>query len=109
FQRGTAVGSGLLVSLKTVFPDLAFDLNRQDPRPRANAESGQRRPPRELPGRDLAAPDAAVQPAPAVAAGSYSSAVIILLTDGQTTTGPDPIASARMAAERGVRVFTVGV
>jgi Ca-activated chloride channel family protein len=35
--------------------------------------------------------------------------VIILLTDGQTTTGPDPIESAKMAAERGVRVFTVGI
>jgi Ca-activated chloride channel family protein len=44
-----------------------------------------------------------------VAPGSYSSAVIILLTDGQTTTGPDPIESAKMAAERGVRVFTVGI
>ena len=41
--------------------------------------------------------------------GSYTSAAIILLTDGQTTTGPDPIESARMAAERGVRVFTVGI
>ena len=35
--------------------------------------------------------------------------MIILLTDGQRTTGPDPIEAARMAAERGVRVFTVGV
>src|SRR5213075_429448 len=41
--------------------------------------------------------------------GSYKSAVIILLTDGQTTTGPDPVDAARLAAERGVRVFTVGV
>ncbi|MBA3508205.1 MAG: VWA domain-containing protein, partial [Betaproteobacteria bacterium] len=31
------------------------------------------------------------------------------LTDGQTTTGPDPIEAARMAAERGVRVYTVGI
>ena len=41
--------------------------------------------------------------------GSYSSAVIILLTDGQATTGVDPIEAARMAADRGVRVFTVGI
>jgi Ca-activated chloride channel family protein len=41
--------------------------------------------------------------------GSYTSAAIILLTDGQTTTGPDPVEAARLAAERGVRVFTVGV
>jgi Ca-activated chloride channel family protein len=41
--------------------------------------------------------------------GSYTGAAIILLTDGQTTTGPDPIESARIASERGVRVFTVGI
>ena len=41
--------------------------------------------------------------------GSYTSAAIILLTDGQTTTGPDPIESARMAADRGIRVYTVGI
>ena len=35
--------------------------------------------------------------------------MIILLSDGQTTTGPDPIESARMAADRGVRVYTVGI
>jgi Ca-activated chloride channel family protein len=31
-----------------------------------------------------------------------------LLTDGQRTTGPDSLEAARMAADRGVRVFTVG-
>ena len=41
--------------------------------------------------------------------GSYNSAAIILLTDGQRTTGPDPIDAAKMAADRGVRVFTVGI
>jgi Ca-activated chloride channel family protein len=41
--------------------------------------------------------------------GSYSSALIILLTDGQRTTGPDSVAAARLAADRGVRVYTVGV
>ena len=35
--------------------------------------------------------------------------MIILLSDGQTTTGPDPIESARIAADRGVRVYTVGI
>ena len=37
------------------------------------------------------------------------SAVIILLTDGQRTTGPDSVMAARLAAERGVRIYTVGV
>jgi Ca-activated chloride channel family protein len=35
--------------------------------------------------------------------------VIILLTDGQATTGPDPLETARIAADKGVRVYTVGV
>jgi Ca-activated chloride channel family protein len=41
--------------------------------------------------------------------GSYSSAAVILLTDGQRTTGPDPMEAAKMAAERGIKVYTVGV
>ncbi len=44
-----------------------------------------------------------------VAPGSYTSAAIILLTDGQTNTGPDPLDAADQAANRGVRIFTVGI
>ena len=40
--------------------------------------------------------------------GSNPNAAIILLTDGRRTIGPDPLQVARMAAERGVRVYTVG-
>jgi Ca-activated chloride channel family protein len=98
-QRGTAVGAGILVSLKLVFPELEFDLRNWNPRldqsksaPLDRAQrKGEKEPPKPVP------------------PGSYASAAIILLTDGQTTTGPDPIESARIAAERGVRVFTVGV
>ena len=32
-----------------------------------------------------------------------------MLTDGQRTTGPDPLDAAKMAAERGIRVYTVGI
>jgi len=45
---------------------------------------------------------------PPVKPGSYRSGVIVLLSDGRRTTGPDPIEVAKMAADRGVRVFTVG-
>ncbi|MCM5678466.1 VWA domain-containing protein [Schlegelella sp. S2-27] len=101
FQRATAVGSGILVALQAIFPDLEVDLGATDPRPAAN----ERRK-----GRSLDAGGGNPVPtAEPVEPGSYKSAAIILLTDGQTTTGPDPIAAARMAAERGVRVFTVGV
>jgi len=97
-QRGTAVGSGILVSLKTIFPDVEFDLRLSNPR--GPAQKSAPLDPAKSP--DKAAP----KPVPP---GSYSGAAIILLTDGQTTTGPDPIESARMAADRGVRVYTVGI
>jgi Ca-activated chloride channel family protein len=102
-QRGTAVGSGLLMSLKVIFPDIEFDLGATNPRPNPTSRDNSR-------GTSLdKAPKTQTAEFKPVPPGSYNSAVIILLTDGQTTTGPDPIESARMAAERGVRVFTVGI
>ena len=102
-QRATAIGSGILVSLKAIFPDVEFDLRSSNPRvPPHDAGKGGAAANRSA----KAAPKDADKP---VAPGSYTSAAIILLTDGQTTTGPDPIESARIAADRGVRVYTVGV
>ena len=92
-QRGTAIGSGIVLSLATLFPDAGIDLSQI---------TGQRAMP----------PGPGDKPKPEftpVAPGSYSSAAIILLTDGQRTTGPDPVEAAKMAADRGVRVYTVGV
>jgi Ca-activated chloride channel family protein len=98
-QRGTAVGSGILVSLKMLFPDLEVDLRSFNPR-REAAKAAPLDPSKQA---DKSAPPKPVTP------GSFQSAAIILLTDGQTTTGPDPIEAARMAADRGVRVYTVGI
>ncbi|MEN3292964.1 MAG: Ca-activated chloride channel [Burkholderiales bacterium] len=103
-QRGTAVGSGILMSLKMIFPDIEFDLNASNPRPTPSRDTARGTSLDKTPKPTQNAAD--FKPVPP---GSYNSAVIILLTDGQTTTGPDPIESARMAAERGVRVFTVGI
>ena len=106
-QRGTAVGSGILVALKTIFPDAEFDLRSSNPR-----KEGSRDPRRGTPlGGGPAGPskEPDKRGAEPVPPGSYAAAAIVLLTDGQTTAGPDPIEAARMAAERGVRVFTVGV
>ena len=100
-QRATAIGSGILMSLKAIFPDADFDLRSWNPRRDADREF--------LRGAPL---DQARQPEKPefkpVPPGSYTSAVIVLLSDGQSNVGPDPIESARMAAERGVRVYTVG-
>jgi len=96
-QRGTAIGNGIAMSLATLFPDDGIDVSQLDmPRPLPHG-----RPPVE----DRAAP----RTAPSVAPGSYRSAAIVLLTDGQSFMGFDPMAAAQMAADRGVRVFTVGV
>ena len=100
-QRATAIGSAILVSLKGIFPDSEFDLRSSNPRIGGARAAG---------GYSLdRAQEPAKQPAAPVPPGSYGSAAIILLTDGVTTTGPDPIEAAHMAAERGIRVFTVGV
>ena len=96
-QRGTAVGSGILVSLKILFPDLEYDLRSYNPRGDPQRGVALDSIKRDTPAFTPAEP------------GSYPSAAIILLTDGQTTTGPDPRESAKMAAERGVRVYTVGI
>jgi Ca-activated chloride channel family protein len=39
----------------------------------------------------------------------YSSAVVVLLTDGENTQAPDPLGMAQLAAEAGVRIFPVGI
>jgi Ca-activated chloride channel family protein len=94
-QRATATGSGIILSLATLFPDHGIEIQHV---------TGQRNFPGAPIGRDpQAKPFTPVEP------GSYSSAAIIMLTDGQRTTGPDPLDAAKMAAERGVRVYTVGV
>jgi Ca-activated chloride channel family protein len=111
-RRGTAVGSGLLTSLRTIFPDTNFYYGiaggTGDPltpglnnRRLGAVDSGA-----QLGGGGQADPNRP-QHLP-VAPGSYENAVIILLTDGATTAGPDPIAAGQLAADWGVRVFTVG-
>ena len=40
--------------------------------------------------------------------GSYTGGAIVLLSDGRRTGGPDPLEVAKIAADRGVRVYTVG-
>ncbi len=44
-----------------------------------------------------------------MAPGSYDSAAIILLSDGRRTTGVDTLKAAKMAADRGIRIYVVGL
>jgi Ca-activated chloride channel family protein len=95
-QRATAIGSAIVISLATIFPDAGIDLSQV---------TGERKMPKALQIDPQRKAEETFKPVPP---GSYSSAAVILLTDGQRTTGPDPIDAAKMAAERGVKVFTVG-
>ncbi len=106
-QRHTAIGSGIIVSLATLFPDEYFDLesllfgrgftSRRGVPERAEGKEREKEKPKKEP--------KSFKPVPP---GSFTSGAIILLTDGRRTTGPDPLDAARMAADHGVRVFTVG-
>jgi Ca-activated chloride channel homolog len=110
-QFGTAVGSGILMSLATIFDDKNLDIGMPDYAGNIPGQRGPRFGGQDF-GRGVALGErreANRQKAEPVPPGSYASAVIVLLTDGQTTTGFDPIEAAKKAAELGVRVYTVGI
>ena len=52
-------------------------------------------------------PNAEFQPTP-VPPGAYAPAIIILLTDGASNEGPEPLVAAQQAVDRGIRVYTIG-
>jgi Ca-activated chloride channel homolog len=95
-QRGTAIGSGLVLALATLFPDEGIDLSQI---------TGARAMPPGFSDKK----EKEKKPFIPVEPGSFTSAAIILLTDGQRTTGPDPMEAAKMAAEHGIKVYTVGI
>jgi Ca-activated chloride channel family protein len=96
-QMGTAVGNAIVLSLAERFPDQGIELG--------DLSFGNKRQGRSL--------DDKVKPPPKpftpVAPGSYDSAAIILLSDGRRTTGVDTLEAAKMAADRGVRIYAVGL
>lgn len=105
-QYGTAVGNGILASLSAIFEGRHFDLGPVEGQLPGGSDPAAAAP---LGAPSGTAPDSGgALPAP-VAPGSYRSAAIILLSDGQTNTGPSPMAAARMSADLGVRIFTVGL
>jgi Ca-activated chloride channel family protein len=85
-QRGTSVANGILVSLNAIATS-----NQQSTHFYSNLT-----------------PEPAATPTP-VPQGQYGSAVIVLLTDGENNVQPDPLTAAQTAADRGVRVYTVGL
>ena len=85
-QRSTSLGAGISTSLDTIARILL-----QTPE-----DSG------DLPPGPLPTPT----PAPP---GTYSPAVIVLISDGENTSNPAPLIAAQEAARRGVRIHTIGI
>jgi Ca-activated chloride channel family protein len=81
--RGTAIGSGILSAL-----DAIDEFSQSDSSQTSSEDS--------------------VAPAKPNAQGKYQPNIIVLLSDGVTTTGPHPLAAAQEAVDRGVRVYTIG-
>jgi len=98
-QRATAIGSGIIVSLATLLPDAGIEIASLMYGDNASRVRSLREPAKKEEKKEF-------KPVPP---GSNSAGAIILLSDGQRTTGPDSIEAAKMAADRGVRVFTVGL
>ena len=85
-QRGTSLGHGIQAALQTLTAGAA-------PGPRLYSNL-------------TPAPTPSPTPVPK---GTYTPAVMVLLTDGENNEAPDPLAVAQTAADRGVRIYTVGI
>jgi len=84
-ERGTSLGQGILVALDTIF------VAEEEPRLYSNLT-----------------PTPTAEPTP-VPPGTYTSAAIVLLTDGENTAPPDPFEAAQYVADRGVRIYPIGI
>jgi Ca-activated chloride channel family protein len=97
-QYGSALGTGVLISLEALLPGANIDAQKII----NEAMDGKPAKPPTQPVPSQPAPSA--NPAP-----QGRSMAIVLLSDGQGNMGPDLLAMAKLAAEHKVRIYTVGV
>lgn len=98
-QRGTAIGSGLVVAINTILeyrgePPLTQRLSRF-------GEDSSDDPP--------GWPSSEPPPLPETAGEPLEGSVVILLSDGQSNVGPPPLEVVPLAAQRKLKVYTVGL
>src|SRR5512136_1995647 len=90
-QRGTSLAYGILTSLKAI----------------QTAEAGEKP---QFYSNLTPTPEGEPAPTPTpVPPGTHTSSVIVLLTDGENNTSPDPLVAAQTAADQGVRIYTIGI
>lgn len=85
--RGTSLGNGINAALGAI-------------------EAMERREPPRYYTNATAVPSPTPTPMPE---GTYIPAVIVMLTDGESNVPPDPLVAAQAAAERGVRIYPIGM
>jgi Ca-activated chloride channel homolog len=79
-ERGTSLGYGILTALNTLVGE----------------------------GEETATGENLPTPTP-VPRGTHGPTIIVLITDGENTAPPDPFEAAFTAAERGVRIYSIGI
>jgi Ca-activated chloride channel homolog len=84
-RRGTSIANGILVALNAIVLNNGGQSILQS------------------------SPEDATQEALPQPQGWYPSSVVVLLSDGENNQEPDPVAAADLAADLGVRVYTVGI
>lgn len=91
-QGGTSLGQGIFTALNAIAGEaLAIESNETS---ETLSESDS---------------SAAATAELSAAIGSYPSAVIVLLTDGENTGEPDPLEIAQLAADASVRIYPIGI
>jgi Ca-activated chloride channel family protein len=101
-QYGSALGSGLLISLEALLPGAGIDAQKII---NESADNGGPRKPVDS-GKSLDAP----KPKDSEASASRGrNMAIVLMSDGQSNMGPELIKMAELAASHEVKVYTVGI
>ena len=101
-QYGSALGSGLLISLEALLPGSGIDTQKII---NESADNGGPRKPADS-GKSLDTP----KPKETEASASRGrNMAIVLMSDGQSNMGPELIKMAELAASHEVKVYTVGI
>jgi Ca-activated chloride channel family protein len=96
-ERGTAIGRGIIASVLAVYEQYGIAV----PPPSGD--------PFAAPAPAAGGVDPEIAQIPDPPAGGFPSAAIVLLSDGQSNRGPDPLDVVDAIQPSGIRIFTVGV